>query len=58
MAAQYPMNGFINPLCATPTKMITSEIRSGRSFRISPRRLAFPAATATIPSSMLNQSRK
>src|SRR5438132_4913777 len=52
------MKGFMRPLCATPAKIITSEIRSGRSFTISPRALAFSAATATMPSSMLNQSRR
>src|SRR6266550_5837215 len=52
------MKGFIRSLCATPAKIITSEIRSGRSFTISPRALAFPVATATMPSSMLNQSRR
>src|SRR3990172_12755759 len=50
IADQYPLYGEFNPLCATPTKITTSETLSGRSFRISPRGLAFPEASATIPS--------
>ena len=58
IAAQYPRNGLAHPLCASPTKIKISLTRSGNSLTISPRREAFPDASATIPSSMLNQSRK
>ena len=57
MAAQYARKGFPRPLWASPTKISTSETRSGRSLRISPRREALPDARATIPSSMFSQSR-
>ena len=58
IAAQYPAVGEQSPLWATPAKMSTSERRSGSSLKISPRRLALPEARATMPSSMLSQSRR